>query len=59
MSDHASGDDSRREEAPSDEDQDDASEGGTRVPTPSPDSKEGIPTGEAKAAINREVDPPA
>jgi hypothetical protein len=61
MSDRAGGRDSRRAETPSDEDQDDDSDAGTQGGTPaaSPDSMGGVRTGEAKAAINREVDPPA
>ena len=61
MSDHTGGSDSPRTEAPSDEDHNDDSEGGIdRVAAAaSPDSMGGVRTGEAKAAINREADPPA
>jgi hypothetical protein len=61
MSDHAGERDSRRAEAPSDKDPDSDSEADVNVDAPAaiPDSMGGVRTGEAKAAINREVDPPA
>jgi hypothetical protein len=60
MSDQTGGSDPRRADTASDEDRNDASDAGTRTDAPTgPDSKEGVRTGESKAAINREVDPPA
>ncbi len=61
MSAHTHGSNSPNAEAPSDKDQNDDSESGARVgePASSSDSMGGVRTGNAKAAINREVDPPA
>ena len=60
MTAHAGGD-SRRSESPSDTDQNDHSEADVLVgdPAASPDLMGGVRTGEAKAAINQELDPPA